>query len=107
MINNFSEYSKADLLDLRKKIDEALQNLEVRRLQEATAAVEAVVAEFGFTLSQVTGGKNVKGEKAPIPPKYRNPETSATWSGRGRMPRWITDHIDFGGTREDFLISSK
>ena len=25
----------------------------------------------------------------PVAPKYRDPETGATWSGRGRTPRWM------------------
>ncbi|WP_414144191.1 H-NS family nucleoid-associated regulatory protein [Burkholderia stagnalis] len=34
-----------------------------------------------------------------VQPKYRDPQTGATWSGRGREPLWIT-----GRSREQFLI---
>jgi DNA-binding protein H-NS len=34
-----------------------------------------------------------------VQPKYRDPETGATWSGRGVAPRWIA-----GKDREAFLI---
>ncbi|MBO1859091.1 H-NS histone family protein [Burkholderia cenocepacia] len=27
--------------------------------------------------------------RAPIAPKYRDPKTGATWSGRGKAPQWI------------------
>lgn len=33
------------------------------------------------------------------PPKYRNPVTGETWSGRGRAPKWLA-----GRERDDFLI---
>jgi DNA-binding protein H-NS len=32
-------------------------------------------------------------------PKYRDPKSGRTWSGRGRMPRWIQ-----GEDRTPFLI---
>jgi DNA-binding protein H-NS len=34
------------------------------------------------------------------PPKYRDPETEATWSGFGRAPAWIKD-----ADRSQFLIN--
>lgn len=37
--------------------------------------------------------------RKPVAPKYRNPETGATWSGRGREPAWLA-----GRNREDFAI---
>jgi DNA-binding protein H-NS len=36
-----------------------------------------------------------------MPPKYRDPATGATWSGRGKAPRWLTGH-----DRDEFLIRS-
>lgn len=40
---------------------------------------------------------------AKLPPKYRNPETGQTWSGRARPPAWIKDVKD----RTKFLISGQ
>ncbi|HWX57608.1 H-NS histone family protein [Bradyrhizobium sp.] len=37
-------------------------------------------------------------------PKYRNPQTSETWSGRGKQPRWLVAAIKTGGKIEDFEI---
>jgi DNA-binding protein H-NS len=37
--------------------------------------------------------------RTPSQPKYRDPATGATWSGRGRAPGWIQ-----GKKRERFLI---
>lgn len=44
--------------------------------------------------------------RKPVPPKYRNPETGATWSGRGKPPRWISDAEGAGASRDSFLINS-
>lgn len=36
---------------------------------------------------------NAAGKK-PLPALYRDPQTGATWSGRGRVPGWIADAED-------------
>jgi len=37
-------------------------------------------------------------------PKYRNPQTSETWSGRGKVPRWLAAAMKSGRKMEDFRI---
>lgn len=43
--------------------------------------------------------------KRTVPPKYRHPDTGETWTGRGKAPRWITNALTQGKTRDDFLIN--
>jgi DNA-binding protein H-NS len=50
--------------------------------------------------SAAKSGNYVRG---PQPPKYRDPETGAMWSGRGRAPAWLADIKD----RTTFLIEGK
>jgi DNA-binding protein H-NS len=38
-------------------------------------------------------------------PKYRNPHTSETWSGRGKRPRWLVAAVKSGRKIEEFQIS--
>jgi DNA-binding protein H-NS len=37
-------------------------------------------------------------------PKYRNPQTSETWSGRGKLPRWLAAAMKSGRKMEEFRI---
>ena len=37
-------------------------------------------------------------------PRYRNPETSETWAGRGKRPRWLTVAMETGRNMDEFLI---
>ena len=39
-----------------------------------------------------------------VKPKYRNPETNETWSGRGRMATWLKRKQDAGEHIEKYLI---
>lgn len=40
-----------------------------------------------------------------VPPKYRDPESGATWTGRGRTPIWLVKKLSEGRTREEFAIN--
>ena len=56
------------------------------------------------------GGAKVLGEKPRrkyprVLPKYRNPRTSETWSGRGKRPRWLIAAMKSGHKVEEFRIN--
>ena len=38
-------------------------------------------------------------------PKYRNPQTSETWSGRGKRPLWLVAAMKSGRKIEEFRIN--
>jgi DNA-binding protein H-NS len=40
----------------------------------------------------------------PVLPKYRNPQTFETWSGRGKRPRWLVAAVKSGHKIEEFRI---
>jgi DNA-binding protein H-NS len=64
----------------------------------AIAQARALATQFGLTPADVFTAPN----KAPASvgqPKYRNPETGATWTGRGKPPNWIN-----GKDREIYRI---
>jgi DNA-binding protein H-NS len=70
-------------------------------LQAVIDEIRAKVAEYGLTEKDIFGRArpaNTTDKTAPVP-KYRDPATGATWSGRGRPPRWLKDK-----KRERFLI---
>lgn len=92
----------SELRDLRNKVERAINSYEDRRKKEALAAVELAAREHGFNLAELTG---VKLARTRIAAKYANPSDSdQTWSGRGRKPRWVQEHLDSGKTLEDLAI---
>lgn len=102
---NLENMSRKDLLDLRGKVEKALVNAEKRERQEALKAAEKAAAEFGFSLSELSGDapRGVKGTKAKA--KYRNPTApDQTWSGRGRKPQWVHDALKGGADISDLEI---
>lgn len=54
--------------------------------------------EYNISLDKLMGRKPrapepAKEFKEPKEVKYRDPETGATWSGRGRAPQWIAGNF--------------
>lgn len=71
--------------------------------------------QLGFNLGELFGpppraprerltSSRSTGERASPAPKYKDPKSGATWSGRGRDPRWMTAYLAEGKKKEDFLI---
>ncbi|KVF78106.1 H-NS histone family protein [Burkholderia diffusa] len=92
--------------ELKAQADELMKRAEEARQAELETVLQEVrtrVAEYGLTPRQIFGRQGsaarVARKTAAIAPKYRDPNTGATWSGRGREPAWIK-----GKRRERFLI---
>lgn len=50
-------------------------------------------------------GASVGGDRrSQVKPKYRSPDGSETWSGRGKAPKWMKDLLDAGKRKEDYEI---
>jgi DNA-binding protein H-NS len=122
--------TKASFAELQKRIKENERQLEEdRRLAESMRGDElrAFVGEWlskadaqGFTVVEVVEairphfpekGKRGRGAKKTradagkkAEPKYRDPKTGETWTGRGRPAGWLKAYLDAGKKKEDFLI---
>ncbi len=95
-----------DLRALKTRVDRAIASFDARRRKEALAAAERAARELGFNLSDLTGtGRGRRGASgAERPPKYINPQDATqTWSGRGRRPGWVVEHLEAGRNLEDLL----
>jgi len=99
MAVKLDKMSREELIQLRADIDVELKNVEEREKQQALKAAEEAAAKFGFSLTDLTGGRGRKsaGKKTKAAAKYRNPENAAqTWSGLGRRPQWFHDAVNAG-----------
>jgi DNA-binding protein H-NS len=83
----------------RLKIEK--QNAERSALRERIAAM---ASEEGFDIKELFG--NGRRGRSSVAVKYRDPKNSQnTWTGRGRMPRWMVAATKGGkAKKEDFLL---
>lgn len=89
-----------ELLQQREAIEQAIAQARQSEKSAAIAQIREIVSEYGLTAQDVFTGRGGKPNKAPkVAPKYRDPVTGSTWTGRGKAPIWV------GENREQFLIS--
>ena len=70
---------------------------------KAIAEASALIRDFELTEQDVFGGakraRAANAKKGTVAPKYKDPMTGATWTGRGKTPKWLD-----GKDRTQFAI---
>jgi DNA-binding protein H-NS len=96
----FYEELQAKIADLQAQAE------QVRReeRQQAIDMAKTMISTYDITAKDLGLDKMVKTKTGPKPgnkvsPKYRDPQSGATWSGRGKTPRWIN-----GADRSQYAI---
>ena len=100
--------SLQQLLDQQAAIAREIEALKRQGKSQAVAQVKALMAEYGLTTADVAGASIRKTEGSnggkKVAPKYRNPQTGQTWTGRGLKPKWLTEALASGKALADFSI---
>jgi DNA-binding protein H-NS len=93
--------------ELRAKAAEILAQAELVKAEERQKTIDTVrvmISTYGITAKDLGLDKSPKAKSGPKPgnkvsPKYRDPQSGATWSGRGKTPKWIN-----GADRSQYAI---
>ncbi|WP_189457136.1 H-NS family nucleoid-associated regulatory protein [Cognatilysobacter bugurensis] len=92
----------------KKRLRDRRPPAVVRRELAAFAVSQGYAIEelIGFHPSSPIVKPSQRRRKRPkVAVKYRDPDNKRnTWSGRGRMPRWLADRTKRGQSATDFLI---
>ena len=88
--------------EIQAKIADLQAQAEIVKREEkeqAIAMARTMISAYGITAKDLGLDKAPKVKTGPKPgnkvaPKYREPLTGATWSGRGKTPKWITNPAD-------------
>lgn len=100
--------SKLD--ELQQKIAALQQEhdeLLATQKDEAIEQINVMLKTYGIKPHQldfggVTVGRTPIRTPSKIAIKYKS--QSGSWSGRGRKPKWVEEHLKSGGTLDDFLV---
>lgn len=91
--------------DLEKRL------VEARRVErsDVIGEIKRLMAEHGLSIEDL-GGKAgaAKGQRMNagqvVAPKYRDPATGKTWTGRGLKPKWVEALLAAGKSLDDLRI---
>ncbi|MDH0851837.1 H-NS histone family protein [Delftia tsuruhatensis] len=90
-----------DLLQQKAALEAQIATAQAEAKAKAVTEARALIQEHGLTAADVFPAKGTKPKGSVGAPKYRDPATGATWTGRGKPPNWIV-----GKDRAPFLISA-
>ena len=94
--------------ELQREIARLMQQAEAARKAEVRAVIDdikAKMSEYGITAADLgSGGRSSRAKGTTVVAKHRHPSTGETWTGRGKMPRWLQAEVNAGKRKEDFLI---
>lgn len=97
-----------ELLNQRAELEKQIEAVRKEAIAAAITEARAIVIEYKLTEEDIFSSKritrtSITGHVAKtVAPKYRDPITGATWSGRGKPPLWIA-----GQDRLSFLIQEQ
>ena len=95
----------SELKRLQSNVAKAIDSYEDRKKKEARSELEEKAREMGFSLAELLGDVAKYGKHRTVAAKYCHPENSSvTWTGRGRKPKWVVEALAAGKTLSDLAI---
>ncbi len=83
--------------ELKSKIVELQRQAEQVRQDELAGVIEnihKIMRDHGLSVDDLARDMiKTHGRTRAVPVKYRDPVTGATWSGRGRTPKWLDGKV--------------
>lgn len=104
-----TDVKKLSYAELQKMIEDVQQQIAVKRVEEIKVLADAYAKKTlaaGFTIREAIDAlKPYLPKKDAGVVKYRDPANmDNTWSGKGRVPRWLQAYLDAGQQKEAFLV---
>lgn len=100
------------LMAEKNALEAQLTEVRASEVAGVIEQIQTLMAEYELTVEDIAPkrrrgrpaaagkvSKTAAKAKSALPPKYLDPKTGATWSGRGRKPAWL------GKRPEKFLIA--
>ena len=97
-MKNLKDLSKAELNAVLKSAQSEISRR--KHLQTAALEIKKILKKYEVSLEElqlILSSQNKAAPAKKVAPKYKNPSGDATWSGRGRAPKWVKDICDSEG----------
>ena len=87
-------------------LERQIQAEQIKAKAEAVARVRKLMTEYGLTTTDLAMPSSRKrgGVGSKVAPKYRDPVSGSTWSGRGLKPKWMVSALESGRSIQDFAV---
>jgi len=112
---NLDGMSVSELKELKSKIDGAItKRIEADKIV-TLGKIKELINQSGFSLDELLKHPRAprttmfvenSDKRSAVEPKYIHPKNSSlTWTGRGKAPKWVVEYEADGKNHSDLLIS--
>jgi len=95
-----------EMLQRQAALERQIEELRVQARAAALAEARRLVREHALSAADLADGAS-GGARRPVAPRYRDPATGATWSGRGLRPRWVRAALEAGGSLDELRVDGE
>ena len=105
MIKDLKEMTLDELKSLQIKVKQEIESFEQLKRKEALDAIKEIEKQYGYKAQDLLASISEPKAKSKVAPKFAHPENpEITWSGRGRKPNWINQHLEAGKPIDELFI---
>lgn len=109
---DLSGYNLSELKGLQFELEKTIKERQQDEVKKAREQIQAIAQGLGVSVEELlssTGKSGLTGKRSTgtkVEAQYQNPsDSSQTWTGRGRQPKWIAEGVAGGKKLEDFKIA--
>lgn len=100
-----------ELLAQKAALEKQIADAQRSARADAIAKVKSLMSEYGLSMADLSpkgsgmpAAPKAEGTTKKVAPKYRDPNTGKTWTGRGLKPTWLQEALAAGKSIEEFTI---
>lgn len=76
-----------ELIAQRTALEAQIETARKQELIDVVAQIRGLIQDYGLTADDIFAARRTS--TISVAPKFRDPETGKTWTGRGKEPTWI------------------
>jgi len=101
--------AEAKVNELREKLAEQKNNERTQAIASARELIKTFqlsATELGLSRkkSPVRKDRPIGDKRMSVAPKYQDPASGKTWTGRGKTPAWLAAQLAAGHSKQEYLI---
>lgn len=90
-----------DIVDAEQKAKRAQV---IDGVRETIKTYGLTASDLGFVGKASLKQRAVSDTRNVVAPKYQDPDSGKTWTGRGKSPAWLNAQLAAGREKQEFLI---
>lgn len=95
-----------ELLAKAEQLTREAEEMRLKEMGDVIANIKSQMADYGITIEDLqpkTRGRATGKSLGKVADKYA--KDGHTWTGRGKPPHWVKEHMAAGGSMNDLLIN--